>query len=416
MTLRRSDIAPDLSPYVSAAHRRTDYGSLMKLTQLPFDQFGRYRMAQQAADAAAGALSRERLRVLDVGGFFRDYTGAPRLPAPLFLARHDVTVLDRPDAELPGYVRGDGNDLDFGDASFDLVITCDTLEHIPADSRARFIGELLRVARYGVALICPMADERVVLAERILAAYVRAEFDLEQPQLAEHSAFGLPDLPAVEGLFRDAGCATRAYPSGDVFAWLPMMLAKHYLGARGSDEALNTGLDELYNTGYAESDRREPSYRHMVVAAKDNAGGWLEAVDAALAPTVQPAHERGPQQLLGLSSALLGLLQMGIGERSEQRHTAHLFAEITRLSNHISLLDRAIADQAQHIYHLIDHSEKQAALAAMYQGKLAWREEQLADLEHRAQWLDGQAAEARRQLEAAQSGRVARLLRLVRGR
>jgi hypothetical protein len=154
----------------------------------------------------------------------------------------------------------------------------------------------------------------------------------------------------------------------------------------------------------------------MVVAAKDNAGGWLAAVDAALAPTVQSAHGRGPEQLLGLSGALLGLLQMGIGERSEQRHTAHLYAEITRLSNHISLLDRAIADQAQQIHHLIDHGEKQAALATMYQGKLAWREEQLADLERRAQWMEGQAAEARRQLEAAQSGRVARLLRLARGR
>ena len=388
----------------------------MNLTQLPFDQYGRYRMAQQAADAAADALGRDGLRVLDVGGFFQDYTGTPRLPAPLFLARHDVTVLDRPDVTLPGYVRGDGNDLNFGDASFDLVITCDTLEHIPADSRARFVGELLRVARYGVALICPMADERVVLAERILAAYVRAEFDLEQPQLAEHSQYGLPELPAVEGLFRDAGCHTRAYPSGDVFAWLPMMLAKHYLGSKGRDEALNTGLDELYNTGYAESDRREPSYRHMVVAAKDNADGWLEAVEAALAPTIRPAHERAPDQWLGLSNQLLGLIQLGLGDRSEARRQAFLRSENAFLRDQVGLLDRAIADQAQHIHHLIDHSEKQAALATMFQGKLAWREEQLADLERRAQWFEGQANEARRQLAAAQSGRVARLMRLVRGK
>ncbi|MBC8074743.1 MAG: class I SAM-dependent methyltransferase, partial [Chloroflexales bacterium] len=346
----------------------------MNVTQLPFDQYGRYRMAQQAADAAANALGQPRLRVLDVGGFFQDYTGTPRLPAPLFLVQHDVTVLDRPDVALPGYVRGDGNDLDFADSSFDLVITCDTLEHIPAASRARFIGELLRVARYGVALICPMADERVVLAERILAAYVRAEFDLEQPQLVEHREYGLPELPVVQRLFHDAGCATRAYPSGDVFAWLPMMLAKHYLGAQGRDEALNTGLDELYNTGYAENDRREPSYRHMVVAAKENANNWLEAVDAALAPTIRAAHERGHEQWLGLSNQLLGLIQLGIGDRSEARRQAFLRSENAFLRDQIGLLDRALADQAQHIHHLIDHSEKQAALATMYQGKLAWRE------------------------------------------
>lgn len=402
----------------------------MKLEQLPFDQYGRYRMAQQAADAAADALGRDGLRVLDVGGFFQDYTGAPRLPAPLFLERHDVTVLDRPDVNLPGYVRGDGNDLDFGDASFDLVITCDTLEHIPANSRARFVGELLRVARYGVALICPMADERVVLAERILSAYVRAELDVEQPQLGEHSAYGLPELPAVKGLFRDAGCATRAYPSGDVFAWLPMMLAKHYLGSQGQGEALNTGLDELYNTSYAESDRREPSYRHMVVAAKDDAAGWLEAVDAALAPTVRPAHGRGPEQWVALSAQVLGLLQFGLGERVEQRRQAFLReenaflrgestflrGENAFLRDQIALLDRAIADQAQHIHHLIAHSEIQAGLAKMYAEKLAWREDQLADLERRASWLEAQAGEARRQLEAAQNGRAARLLRLVRGK
>src|SRR5713101_7844270 len=92
------------------------------LLSLPFDQYGRMRIAQDLADALYVSISSQpegqtedtKLRVLDVGGF----------PGTLrhFLSedRFEFSVLDvvPDDGSIPGYTRGSGMDLPFGDASF----------------------------------------------------------------------------------------------------------------------------------------------------------------------------------------------------------------------------------------------------------------------------------------------------------
>lgn len=378
----------------------------MNLERLPFDQYGRYKMVGEAIAAASEALGREQLKILDVGGFFREFDGTPRLPAQLFMPDHDVTVLDLPPCDLPGYVQGDGTSLTFPDASFDFVITCDTLEHIPAADRARFCGELLRVARLGVVLICPMSSAQSVLSERILAAYIRAELDREQAQLQEHSAYGLPQLPLVQQIFADAGCATHNYPSGDVYAWLPMMLAKHYLGSRGDDPVLQTGLDELYNSTVASSDRRAPSYRVMVVAAKDDANGWLGAVESALRPTICASDERDGRDWSIMSAQLLGLLQIGMSDRRDSRKEAHLQYEIAHLRQQVSHQDRLLVD-------LAEQNQQLHARVGALQDALLWREGLLDEANKRGQWLETQAHDARAQLQAVQNGLVMQLLRKI---
>src|SRR3954447_4255707 len=123
------------------------------LLRLPFDQYGRYRMVREAVDAVRAALGRDRLTILDVGGYYQQADGTPRLPSQQFLGDQELTILDLPACDLPGYVQGDGTAMTFGDSSFDLVISCDTLEHIPPDLRDTFVRELTRVAHYGVLLI-----------------------------------------------------------------------------------------------------------------------------------------------------------------------------------------------------------------------------------------------------------------------
>jgi hypothetical protein len=361
------------------------------LLRLPFDQYGRYRMVREAVEAARAALGRERLSILDVGGYYQEADGTPRLPSQQFLGDQELTVLDLPECDLPGYVQGDGTALTFGDSSFDLVISCDTLEHIPPDLRDTFVREITRVARFGVLLICPIDEYRTALAEQVLYAYIQSELLAKHDQLREHREYGLPRLPLVRQSFEGAGCTARDYPSGDLHAWLPMMLAKHYLMRFADSPAeLQYGLDELYNRSYALAERREPSYRRLIVAAKQNDSDWLQAVDRALEPTVTRDERIAPEIWRGLATQLFGLLQIGQDDRREERRA-------TIMHGHITNLQQIVADQH--------------ALIVQLDQRESWLKQQVADLEQRARWLEEQARESQRQLAAVQQGRVMRLLR-----
>ncbi|MFO0579189.1 MAG: class I SAM-dependent methyltransferase [Polyangia bacterium] len=56
-------------------------------------------------------------------------------------------------------VRGDTTALPFADASFDLVLCCDVLEHLPDEAAARTVAELGRVAARHVVLNVPFAED-----------------------------------------------------------------------------------------------------------------------------------------------------------------------------------------------------------------------------------------------------------------
>jgi 2-polyprenyl-3-methyl-5-hydroxy-6-metoxy-1,4-benzoquinol methylase len=98
---------------------------------LPFDQYQRYTAITQVADLIRPSLARARLRVLDVGGYFHTRLGFGILPSTHFLSGDQVFAVDLVAEKLPGYSLATGLALPFGDAAFDLVVNCDTLEHVP---------------------------------------------------------------------------------------------------------------------------------------------------------------------------------------------------------------------------------------------------------------------------------------------
>jgi uncharacterized coiled-coil protein SlyX len=361
---------------------------------MPFDQYGRYRMAQEALDAVRPLLG-ERLRLLDVGGFFRTRRGIDTLPVRAFLPHDEVIVLDQPHADLEGYRQGDGRHLAFDDHRFDVVLSCDTLEHVPAPDRPAFWRELLRVARHGVLLAAPFASDEVVAAEALLFRYIQAELGLEQQQLKEHAAYGLPDLQATRAMLEQEGLPHLVYPSGYVHAWLVMMVIKHYMLAQSDDHDLHEQLDAYYTRFFAASERREPAYRHFVVVAHphEQHHAWLAAVDAALAPTIQ--HEPA-EPLPGWPEYTHWLLQL-LWMRHEERRTHALSQTIATQAHTIAGLQQALAEREARVHDL----EQQAA--------------RVHDLEQRAAWLQQQAEHARHALQAVEQGRVLRLLRWLQG-
>src|SRR5262249_26485169 len=131
-------------------------------------------------------------------------------------------------------------------------------------------------------------------------------------------------------------------------------------------------------------------YRRLIVAAKQNDNDWLAAVDRALEPTVMRDEQIRPEIWRGLATQLFGLLQLGLDDRREERR-----AQI--MHGHITTFQKIVADQHNLIVQL---GERESQL-----------QQQVADLEGRARWLEEQASEARRQLAAVEQGRVMRLLR-----
>ena len=295
------------------------------LLDLPFDQYQRYRIAGEVLGllAAQGVLpapdAGTPITILDVGG----YPGLlPRFVPPIGARTVVLDVV--PDSSSPQrygytYLVGSGMALPFADGSFDCVASLDTLEHIPAEARPLFLSEMRRVARHAALVICPVFREETRLAEETLFEYIQWLLKARQEQLDEHISYGLPDFPAARAGFAEAGWATLDFPAGNLYTWLLMMVAKHYLISMqdgGADE-VERKLDRLFNLTLSETDRQEPAYRQVLVATAAPQPAALAAI-AERYPPVQAAAGDNMERM-GLVQLLLRLLDLRIANHEDAR-------------------------------------------------------------------------------------------------
>lgn len=271
------------------------------LLDLPFDQFQRYRLALAFADTLRPA--GRPLKVLDVGGY-------PGLMID-FLPDDEVTVVDVIDADLPNYVRASGVKLPFEDGSFDLVCTCDALEHVPSESRSAFINELVRVSGEYLFLTAPFFDDRTRMAEEILYQYVERVLRTDFVTLREHLDNGLPDYADTVECLKAAGLRTGGFPSGYLYHWLPMMVAKHHLLAHPDTEQLHRRIDRFYNLNFSPDDFREPSYRRVIVGSK-TAGPRIEDFVRPYAVASDGSSSESDDKKLEMFRLMSGLLDVGL--------------------------------------------------------------------------------------------------------
>jgi hypothetical protein len=414
---------------------------------MPFDQFGRYHMLREAVDACRAKLGIAQLSILDVGGFYAE-DETPTLPLLQFLPHDEVTILDIVDCDLPGYVKGDGTALQFDDASFDLVVSADTLEHIPVTQRRNFWRELLRVARYGVILLAPFGTPEVEAVEDLLFAYIKADLGAEQEQLKEHREYGLPVLDEWLTYLTEQDIPHRSYPTGYLHAWIGMMLIKHILLRINAGSEAQHAVDWYYNRNFFPGERRNPAYRHLIVAEKVE--HLVDAVDAVLEPTIQPdqpdiSTNWGPATLVTMFT-LVQRQMRGIHENYNEQITRyhqhvgeqlklfydHLSAQIkhNRIQigtqnqtfkaqvNHyrqqISYLERLIADQQIAMNQMSQSLHQQNMhthlLTVQHKRELEQATDAIRDLKERARWLEDQNKALGQQFEAVKNGRIMRIL------
>jgi hypothetical protein len=167
------------------------------------DMWDRLVLAADCVEAAS--------TVLDVGG--RGHQLARFLPSA-----HVSTANIVPPADFIV----DPQVLPFADAEFDVVTSCDTLEHMPAEQRQEHIAELVRVARRRLVICCPYGSPQKQQAEWHVGEVVRSIIGTTLPYLEEHLKFGFPREEDVVAMVRAAapGAKVRCryygdYPSGN---------------------------------------------------------------------------------------------------------------------------------------------------------------------------------------------------------
>lgn len=318
--------------------------SAVDLLALPFDQYQRYTSVAEIAGLIRTTLNRSALRVLDVGGFYRTRRGEQILPLVHFLPQDWVLAVDLIPDLLPNYILASGLALPFDDRAFDLVVSCDTLEHIHPTLRPKFVEELLRVASHYLVLIAPFENGYTRTAERILVQYMTSQGMQSQP-LQEHLAHDLPDRDEVRTELAKRGLESVDFADGYLPHWLTMMLIKH---TPGQSLDFHLDLDRYYNRYYTHEDRREPGYRRVFVVAKPGNEALLPAIASKLRPT--DSSPAGPD--FGFAADLIGLLtQSQIEAANARSRIAALESENARLRQLVADYDRGRFIQAMRWLH-----------------------------------------------------------------
>ena len=114
-----------------------------RLIDMPFDQFQRYKAVEEVIQIIKAESGKKHLKILDVGGYYKNSEGQDTFPLKEFLSDDEITVLDIMDCQLPRYVKGDAVHMPFNPNTFDVLVSQDVLEHISPEEREKFLDNLL---------------------------------------------------------------------------------------------------------------------------------------------------------------------------------------------------------------------------------------------------------------------------------
>ena len=147
-------------------------------------------------------LFRPDLRILEVGSGAAGVTAFLKFPVvgvdPAF---ERTETLGTPYLTR---VEGSADALPFDDESFDVVLSVEMLEHVPAPARASALRELFRVVRPGGRIIVTFpADATARRLDLALNEAYRRRYGSDHPWVSEHIAEGVPATQEVAALARE---------------------------------------------------------------------------------------------------------------------------------------------------------------------------------------------------------------------
>ena len=230
---------------------------------LPFDLYQRYRFAGDLAEVL------EPVSILDAGGNLGDAGGHLAVSREFFYSaggHHPAKIIssDLRHCDHPEHVPGDGLALPFPDGSFEMTVSLDVLEHIPPESRLRFLEELDRVSSKWVLLAAPFSSDHVKKAESALVKDLGLHF------LDEHSELGLPEEELVTDFFRNQkGRFVTRFENGCLPRWFGMLPLTQMVFSMHQYK-LYSRFNRYYNENYYQKDCVTPGYRTVFLISRKN--------------------------------------------------------------------------------------------------------------------------------------------------
>lgn len=303
------------------------------LEELPFDHFQRYRFVTDLLNQ----ISHESLSVLDVGGAL-GYLH-------LFASRHRITVLDRVWEDWPGSLSYTDSVIPFGDQSFDVVVSVDTLEHIPVQERNAFLAELCRLARHAVLLCGPFNEPSVTEAEWALREYLDHHLQQSDRFLSEHALYSLPNRAETLQQFRDHRFSTMEFANGYLPRWLAMQMASFTLSGIPELREGARQVNALYNRHCYEIDNQYPCYRTVIAAFRGSIPGSLHAIRSR---SDSPEIQAG---LWPLADLIVSLSMVGV-LREKDLYLDDQGERLERFLDHLKNLELALQEERKHAANL----------------------------------------------------------------
>jgi hypothetical protein len=153
------------------------------------------------------------------------------------------------------------------DASYDVVLAIDFLEHVPCEMRPRAIAELIRIARRTLILGFPCGEKARATDERWHAALVRKRQPVPD-WLEEHVRYVIPQADDVFAILRECGARfSTSWNAGLTFHSFFAKMA-HTPGLRRLKRAVEQAAGRVYPLVDFVANIERDRYRLFVIVEK----------------------------------------------------------------------------------------------------------------------------------------------------
>jgi tetratricopeptide (TPR) repeat protein len=132
---------------------------------------------------------------------------------------------------------------DFSEKSFDIVVACHVLEHIPLHERNKFLGELASKAKDYVILLNPFFQPESYVEERLKLIIEL----INSPWAREHLNCTLPKIEEIEDFASKHNYELRIFPNGSLAVTLAFIFLDHYAFLAGGRKELEK-INNFFNT------------------------------------------------------------------------------------------------------------------------------------------------------------------------